>query len=61
MKVRKKIKEFDTIGYCEYYLDGELLGKVELYSDRDMKKKAELLIVLNSRLRISLMVKRKIK
>lgn len=59
MKVRK-IKEFDTIGYCEYYLDGELLGKVELYSDRDMKK-AELLIVLNSRLRISLMVKRKIK
>ena len=32
------IKEFDTIGYCEYYLDGELLGKVELYSDRDMKK-----------------------
>ncbi len=60
MKVRKKIKEFDTIGYCEYYLDGELLGKVELYSDRDMKK-AELLIVLNSRLRISLMVKRKIK
>ncbi len=40
MKVRKKkIKEFDTIGYCEYYLDGELLGKVELYSDRDMKKR----------------------
>ena len=35
---KKKIKEFDTIGYCEYYLDGELLGKVELYSDRDMKK-----------------------
>lgn len=35
---KKKIKEFDTIGYCEYYLDGELLGKVELYSDRDMRK-----------------------
>ncbi|MDK0569770.1 D-alanyl-D-alanine carboxypeptidase [Clostridium perfringens] len=35
---KKKIKEFDTVGYCEYYLDGELLGKVELYSDRDMRK-----------------------
>lgn len=35
---KTKIKEFDTVGYCEYYLDGELLGKVDLYSDRDMKK-----------------------
>ncbi|MGG5462429.1 D-alanyl-D-alanine carboxypeptidase family protein [Clostridium sp. B9] len=35
---KTKVKEFETVGYCEYYLDGELLGKVELYSDRDMKK-----------------------
>ncbi|MGL5245503.1 MAG: D-alanyl-D-alanine carboxypeptidase family protein [Sarcina sp.] len=28
----------ENIGYCEYYLDGELLGKIELYSDRDIKR-----------------------
>lgn len=35
---KKKVKEFETVGCCEYYLDGELLGKVDIYSDRDMKK-----------------------
>lgn len=35
---KNKVKEFETIGSCEYYLEGELLGKVSIYSDRDMKK-----------------------
>lgn len=35
---KKKFKEFEIVGYCEYYLNEELLGKVDLYSDRDMKK-----------------------
>lgn len=35
---RTKFKEGENVGFCEYYLDGELIGVVELYSDRDMKK-----------------------
>ncbi|WP_300349826.1 D-alanyl-D-alanine carboxypeptidase family protein [Clostridium sp.] len=35
---KKKFKEFEIVGHCEYYLNEELLGKVDLYSDRDMKK-----------------------
>ena len=35
---KTKFKEGENVGFCEYYLDGELIGVVELYSDRDMKK-----------------------
>ncbi len=35
---KTKFKEGENIGFCEYYLDGKLIGVVELYSDRDMKK-----------------------
>lgn len=33
-----KFVEGESIGFCEYYLEGQLIGKVELYSDRTMKK-----------------------
>lgn len=36
--IKKEIKKNDRIGYCEVYMDGELIGKVTLYSDRDIKK-----------------------
>lgn len=35
---KTQFKQGENVGFCEYYLDGELLGSVELYSDRDMKK-----------------------
>ena len=35
---KTKFKEGENVGFCKYYLDGELIGVVELYSDRDMKK-----------------------
>ena len=35
---KTKFKEGENVEFCEYYLDGELIGVVELYSDRDMKK-----------------------
>ncbi len=34
----KKINAGDVVGYCEVYNGDELLGKVELYSDRDVKQ-----------------------
>ncbi|MPQ42742.1 D-alanyl-D-alanine carboxypeptidase family protein [Clostridium tarantellae] len=34
---KNKYNKDETIGYCEYYLNGELLDKIELYSDRDIK------------------------
>ncbi|MDO4534821.1 MAG: D-alanyl-D-alanine carboxypeptidase family protein [Clostridium perfringens] len=37
-ETKTKFKEGENVGFCEYYLDGELIGVVELYSDRDMKK-----------------------
>lgn len=31
-------KKNQIVGYCEYYQDGKLCGKIELYCDRDVKK-----------------------
>lgn len=33
----KKVKKGDVIGKCEFYLGGEKIGEVEVYSDRDLK------------------------
>ena len=35
---QKKINAGDIVGYCEVYNGDELLGKVELYSDREVKQ-----------------------
>ncbi|GAA0123868.1 MAG: D-alanyl-D-alanine carboxypeptidase [Clostridium argentinense] len=35
---RKHYKEGDIVGYCEVYVGDKLLGKVELYSDREAKQ-----------------------
>lgn len=35
---KKSFKKGEVIGYCEYNNNGELVGKVKLYSDRDIKK-----------------------
>lgn len=37
-KNNKEYKAHEIIGYCEVYVNGELAGKVKLYSDRDVKK-----------------------
>ncbi|AYD40575.1 D-alanyl-D-alanine carboxypeptidase [Clostridium fermenticellae] len=37
-KAKKSYKANDIVGYCEVYLDGKLVGKVKLYSDRNIKK-----------------------
>ncbi|MEG2657184.1 MAG: D-alanyl-D-alanine carboxypeptidase family protein [Clostridium sp.] len=34
----KKINQGDVVGYCEVYNGEDLLGKVELYSDREVKE-----------------------
>lgn len=34
----KKIKAGDTIGKCDVYIGDDLVGSVELYSDRDVKQ-----------------------
>jgi len=34
----KKINVGDIVGYCEIYNGDELVGKVELYSDREVKQ-----------------------
>lgn len=34
----KGYKKGSEIGYCEFYQDGKVCGKVKLYSDRDVKK-----------------------
>lgn len=35
---RKHYKEGDIVGHCEVYVGDKLLGKVELYSDREVKQ-----------------------
>jgi len=35
---KKEVKKGDKVGYCEVYVDGKVVGKVSVYSDRDMKK-----------------------
>lgn len=35
---KKSFKKGEVIGYCEYNNNGELVGKVKIYSDRDIKK-----------------------
>jgi D-alanyl-D-alanine carboxypeptidase (penicillin-binding protein 5/6) len=37
-KNKKEYKAHEIIGYCEVYVNGELAGKVKIYSDRDVKK-----------------------
>jgi D-alanyl-D-alanine carboxypeptidase (penicillin-binding protein 5/6) len=37
-KDKKQYKTNDAIGYCEIYVNGELVGKVNICSDRDIKK-----------------------
>lgn len=34
----KGFKKGDEVGYCEFYQDGNVCGKVKLYCDRDVKK-----------------------
>jgi D-alanyl-D-alanine carboxypeptidase (penicillin-binding protein 5/6) len=35
---KKSYKLGEIVGHCEYYNNGELIGKVKVYSDRDIKK-----------------------
>ncbi len=35
---KKSYKQGEIIGYCEFYNNGELFGKVNIYSDRAIKK-----------------------
>ncbi|NLZ47691.1 MAG: D-alanyl-D-alanine carboxypeptidase [Clostridiales bacterium] len=35
---KKEYKKGEIIGYCEYYNNGELIGKIKVYCDRDAKK-----------------------
>ncbi|WP_123053590.1 D-alanyl-D-alanine carboxypeptidase family protein [Clostridium sp. JN-1] len=37
-KNKKVYKANDIVGYCEIYVDGKLVGKVKLYSDRNVKR-----------------------
>lgn len=37
-KDKNEFKANGVVGYCEVYVNGELAGKVNLYSDRDIKK-----------------------
>ncbi|WP_010240596.1 D-alanyl-D-alanine carboxypeptidase family protein [Clostridium arbusti] len=37
-KNNKGFKKDNEIGYCEFYQDGKVCGKVKLYCDRDVKK-----------------------
>jgi D-alanyl-D-alanine carboxypeptidase (penicillin-binding protein 5/6) len=36
-KNKKKFKKGEDIGYCNIYINGKLVGKVDVYSDRDVK------------------------
>lgn len=36
-KTKKGYKKNDVVGYCEVYVDGELRGKANIYTDRDFK------------------------
>lgn len=35
---KKEFKKGETIGYCEIIVDGNTVGKVDIYCDRDFKK-----------------------
>lgn len=35
---KKAYKMNEVVGHCEVYVNGELVGKVKIYSDRDVKK-----------------------
>jgi D-alanyl-D-alanine carboxypeptidase (penicillin-binding protein 5/6) len=35
---KKNFKQGEKIGECEYYTNGELIGKIEAYSDRDVRR-----------------------
>lgn len=35
---RKTYKANEVVGHCEVYVNGELVGKTKIYSDRDVKK-----------------------
>ena len=35
---KKEFKKGDTVGYCEIYIDGKVIDKVDIYCDRDFKK-----------------------
>jgi serine-type D-Ala-D-Ala carboxypeptidase (penicillin-binding protein 5/6) len=37
-KEKKMYKKGEVIGQCQYYLNGEPLGKIDIYSDRDVKR-----------------------
>jgi D-alanyl-D-alanine carboxypeptidase (penicillin-binding protein 5/6) len=37
-KNKKGFKKGDIIGFCEFYMDGKVCGKINLYCDRDLKK-----------------------
>ncbi|BAH06201.1 D-alanyl-D-alanine carboxypeptidase family protein [Clostridium kluyveri] len=37
-KNKRQYKKGEKVGYCDVYIDGELKGKVDLHSDRDVKK-----------------------
>jgi serine-type D-Ala-D-Ala carboxypeptidase (penicillin-binding protein 5/6) len=37
-KDKKMYKKGEIIGQCQYYLNGEPIGKVDIYSDRDVKR-----------------------
>lgn len=36
--LKREIKKGERVGYCEVYMDDKIVGKVTIYSDRDMKK-----------------------
>lgn len=36
-KTKKGYRKNDVVGYCEVYVDGELRGKANIYTDRDFK------------------------
>jgi serine-type D-Ala-D-Ala carboxypeptidase (penicillin-binding protein 5/6) len=37
-KEKKFYKKGESVGYCEFFLNGNPIGKVEIYSDRDIKR-----------------------
>ena len=35
---KKNFKQGERIGECEYYIGGDLIGKIDVYSDRDVRR-----------------------
>ncbi len=35
---KNQYRKDETVGYCEFYSGNQLIGKIELYSDRDIRK-----------------------